>query len=272
MSIVLFYNEGFTSRLMFYDLMRDNPNLIDAIVEFPVIPSKKNQDKLNWRLVKKITSASMWFVSLNIIAYTLYAPIARLAGNDLRSVAIGKGIVYRRQNNVTRDFIAWLRIIDPDWILNGSSTIMRKDILSIPKSGVVNYHGVTLPDYRGTGNQFWLLKNGEKEFRPTLHHVEEGLDTGDIIDVGTPIKIAERTTVFTVWRDMLLGAPPMLSRAVPWFGSGENPKALKQNEENAVVRSFPKAADVAAVKRRGHSIITPREIIYIFRVALTGKV
>lgn len=60
--------------------------------------------------------------------------------------------------------------------------IFKKKILEIPKHGVINCHAGKLPFYRGRNVLNWVLINDEKEFGITVHYVDEGIDTGDIIN------------------------------------------------------------------------------------------
>jgi len=46
----------------------------------------------------------------------------------------------------------------------------------------VNIHNGPLPKYRGVNPINWALKNNETSHGVTLHHIDEGIDTGDIID------------------------------------------------------------------------------------------
>ena len=62
------------------------------------------------------------------------------------------------------------------------SHILSKEILDIPSKGCVNLHGSLLPRYRGPHTLNWQIINGERESGVTLHYVDEGVDTGDIID------------------------------------------------------------------------------------------
>ena len=59
--------------------------------------------------------------------------------------------------------------------------ILKKDILSIPPKGFINCHAGAIPFYKGRNPLNWVLINGEKEFGITVHFVDEGIDTGDII-------------------------------------------------------------------------------------------
>ena len=47
---------------------------------------------------------------------------------------------------------------------------------------MVNLHGGLSPEYRGADCTFWALYNGEPEnVGCTLHYINEGIDTGDLI-------------------------------------------------------------------------------------------
>src|SRR6187402_2256237 len=59
--------------------------------------------------------------------------------------------------------------------------IFRNNIIAVPKLGVINCHAGKLPLYRGRNILNWALINDEKEFGITVHYVDEGIDTGDII-------------------------------------------------------------------------------------------
>jgi methionyl-tRNA formyltransferase len=46
-----------------------------------------------------------------------------------------------------------------------------------------NFHPAPLPEYKGRDLCYHAIMNGDKEFGATLHYMDEGFDTGDIIDV-----------------------------------------------------------------------------------------
>ncbi|MCB0473365.1 MAG: hypothetical protein KDC56_09940 [Flavobacteriaceae bacterium] len=54
-------------------------------------------------------------------------------------------------------------------------------MLQIPRIGVLNRHNALLPKNRGRLTPFWVLYNGDKETGVSIHFVEEGIDSGDII-------------------------------------------------------------------------------------------
>ncbi len=72
----------------------------------------------------------------------------------------------------------------PDLIVTCAyGKILPKEILEYPKYKCVNIHASILPKYRGSAPIQWAILNGEKETGITLMYMDEGMDTGDIIDV-----------------------------------------------------------------------------------------
>jgi methionyl-tRNA formyltransferase len=59
--------------------------------------------------------------------------------------------------------------------------IFKKEVINLPKYNTINCHAGKLPFYRGRNVLNWVLINDEKEFGITVHFVDEGIDTGDII-------------------------------------------------------------------------------------------
>ena len=59
--------------------------------------------------------------------------------------------------------------------------IINQKIIDVPKLGAINLHFSPLPKYRGVSPIAWALISGENEFGVTLHYMDPGVDTGDII-------------------------------------------------------------------------------------------
>lgn len=60
--------------------------------------------------------------------------------------------------------------------------ILKKEIINLSPKGFINCHAGALPFYRGRNPLNWVLINGEKSFGITVHFIDEGIDTGDIIN------------------------------------------------------------------------------------------
>ena len=81
----------------------------------------------------------------------------------------------------SKKFRTYLETLNIDLIINQSQNIVKKELLSIPKIGVLNRHNALLPKNRGRLTPFWVINNGDKETGVSIHFVEEGIDSGEII-------------------------------------------------------------------------------------------
>ena len=80
-------------------------------------------------------------------------------------------------------FIQELKGYEADIYVSMSfNQILKKEIIDSAPKGFINCHAGALPFYRGRNPLNWVLINGEKEFGITVHYVDEGIDTGDIIE------------------------------------------------------------------------------------------
>ena len=103
--------------------------------------------------------------------------------NTLKDFAYKHRIDYLFPININSiEFIETLEIYNIDLLVSMSfNQIFRAPVLGVPKLGVINCHAGKLPFYRGRNILNWALINDEKEFGITVHYVDEGIDTGDII-------------------------------------------------------------------------------------------
>lgn len=82
----------------------------------------------------------------------------------------------------TPEFIEKAKSYNCDLFVSMSfNQIFRAAIIDVPELGVINCHAGKLPFYRGRNILNWALINDEKSFGITVHYVDEGIDTGDII-------------------------------------------------------------------------------------------
>lgn len=59
--------------------------------------------------------------------------------------------------------------------------IFKQEIINLPSLKTINCHAGKLPFYRGRNILNWVLINDEKEFGITVHYIDEGIDTGNLI-------------------------------------------------------------------------------------------
>jgi folate-dependent phosphoribosylglycinamide formyltransferase PurN len=74
-----------------------------------------------------------------------------------------------------------IKEFSPDILIVFGTSIVKKNIFSIPTLGTLNVHPGINPKYKGAGS-FWAMKNRDFTYYGfTIHLVDEGIDTGDIV-------------------------------------------------------------------------------------------
>ena len=107
-----------------------------------------------------------------------------LMATPVKEVALKHQIpVYQPKKVREAGFTETLGRLAPDVIVVAAfGQIITKEILDIPRFGCINVHASLLPSYRGAAPIQWAVINGEKESGVTIMQMDEGLDTGDMID------------------------------------------------------------------------------------------
>ena len=103
---------------------------------------------------------------------------------DLTPVAYQVGIPTKLTPNInSQDTLNWIKDVRPDIIFCfGWSQIIKKPLLDIPPMGIIGYHPAALPCNRGRHPLIWALVLGLTETGSTFFFMDEGADTGDILD------------------------------------------------------------------------------------------
>ena len=89
---------------------------------------------------------------------------------------------FSHENINSEEFIKKISIYDCDLLVSMSfNQIFRLPIINLTPNKIINCHAGKLPFYRGRNILNWALINDEKELGITVHYVDKGIDTGDII-------------------------------------------------------------------------------------------
>lgn len=101
----------------------------------------------------------------------------------LESYAKKLSVPYLLNCNVnSQDFYNQIKEYNADIFVSMSfDQIVRKQLMNATPLGFINCHAGALPFYRGRNILNWALINGESSFGITVHYIDEGIDTGDII-------------------------------------------------------------------------------------------
>lgn len=89
---------------------------------------------------------------------------------------------YDLSHDSEKDLAAWVRNLSPDLIaIHTMARLLKPAIFSIPRLGAINLHQSYLPAYRGPNPDFWHYHDMEMHPGVTVHFIDSGEDTGDII-------------------------------------------------------------------------------------------
>jgi len=117
-------------------------------------------------------------------------------------------------------------------VVCGYKYIIPKDIFNIPEFKTINIHPSYLPAYRGQHVINWAIINGEKETGVTIHYIDKGIDTGDII-LQKKVQILFEDTAKTLHKKIYHEACELLLNVLDDIASGKTLQSKKQDDTNA---------------------------------------
>jgi methionyl-tRNA formyltransferase len=133
-----------------------------------------------------------------------------------------------------------------------ASQIFKEELLNIPTLGVVNVHSAPLPKYRGLMPSFWQLYNGEKEGAVTIHWMEKGIDSGDIIlQKRFPIK-SDETQHSLIQKGKAISGEMIIEVIDLLKKFGKNVPTIPNDVTKATYYSFPTKIEAKEFRKRGN--------------------
>lgn len=149
--------------------------------------------------------------------------------------------IFSPANCNSKKFIGKIKKLSPDLIIVFNySKILKKELFEIPKLGTINIHPSLLPKYRGAHVVNWVLINGEKETGVTVHYVNEGIDSGDII-YQKKIKLTMKDTCATLAKKIEEIAVKTLSEALKSLAIGRVRRKKQDNKKATYYKKrYPK--------------------------------
>jgi peptidoglycan/xylan/chitin deacetylase (PgdA/CDA1 family) len=114
---------------------------------------------------------------------------------------------------------AALRELDADLGIVLGTRILKPSTFSIPRMGCINLHKGKVPEYRGMPPGFWELYDGQTSAGVTVHKVDDGLDTGDVLGTQT-VPIHPKDTPVTLRRKLDRSGSELLVRCVLQWARG----------------------------------------------------
>ena len=126
------------------------------------------------------------------------------------------------------------------------SRIIPPNLLALPRHGFLNLHPSRLPAYRGPEPIFWQLRDGVNPVGVTLHVMDEGLDTGDIVG-GTAVPLPDGIARNQIDSLCATAGADLMLTALKQLAAGTLPRQPQPGAGS--YQSLPRAADFALDRR-----------------------
>ncbi|MFI7671168.1 methionyl-tRNA formyltransferase [Nocardia sp. NPDC049526] len=102
--------------------------------------------------------------------------------DSVEELARAHGIPLHLTERADAETIDLVKRAEPDVIVvNSWYTWMPAELYNLPPHGTLNLHDSLLPAFTGFSPVLWALISGATETGLTVHRMDEGLDTGDIL-------------------------------------------------------------------------------------------
>ncbi len=153
--------------------------------------------------------------------------------------------------------------------------VFKREIINLfkEKGFLWNLHTGILPKYKGVYIPYRCLENGASEYGWTLHYVDEGVDTGDIIAVDS-VPLDYKKPVFDIYLGMSKkGARLILKELSAFKDTGELPKAKPQTrKEKQSYYTFPTAQEMAKYDEMGICFVDISKVpdMYVSKFSMHG--
>tara|TARA_B100001059_G_C17836051_1_gene588179 strand:+ start:3853 stop:4773 length:921 start_codon:yes stop_codon:yes gene_type:complete len=131
-----------------------------------------------------------------------YEIIADLIRGQRSVIEFSKKLKLKTLNpkKIDNELIEIIKKIKPDLIISCYyRKIFPKNLIKLPKQGIINIHPSLLPEFRGPVPTAWAIYNDKKETGVTIHNVDGGIDTGDVL-VQSKIRIRNNETGYQLYR------------------------------------------------------------------------
>jgi methionyl-tRNA formyltransferase len=122
-------------------------------------------------------------------------------------------------------------------VVFGFNWRVPREVLELPRLGVLNVHPSALPKYRGPSPVPWAIRNGDPYLGISVHRMTGRMDAGPVLSQVNDIPMPDEVTSEDVWNLTRAALPDLLTRALDRAARGELGAA--QDESRATYAGFP---------------------------------
>lgn len=162
--------------------------------------------------------------------------------SPVKKYCIDNNIECIQPKSIRKDsFFDILNEIKPDLIVVAAyGKIIPKNIIDLPKYGIINVHSSLLPKYRGASPIHYALINGDEQTGISIMQIEEGLDTGDVYH-SVKIDISNDDNLYTLTEKLSKLSYDALAYVIPKIIDGSITKVKQDDSKAVIVSPIPKS-------------------------------
>jgi methionyl-tRNA formyltransferase len=211
--------------------------------DFAVLPLKKIVECGEYNVVAVVTNKDKPVGRKGIIT----PPPVKVFANEY-------GIPIYQYDKIRIEGVDDLKKLNPDIMITCAfGQILSKEILDIPKFGVINIHASLLPKYRGASPIHYAVLNGEKQTGVTIMKTDVGVDTGDIIS-WEAVDIGEKETCGELFSKLSIIGADLIVKTLPSIFNGTAVYQKQNDLEATYTKIFDKKDAMIGWKDTAYNI------------------
>jgi len=132
-----------------------------------------------------------------------------------------------------KENVSIIKKLNPKLIAVHSIDLLKDELINLFPKRIINLHAGLSPYYRGGGTNIFPFYNNELEYvGMTVHYIDMGIDSGDIIHQGRPIFEEDDNTHTIGCKNVLLGTELTCNMIDKYLSLNEPLLAIKQDIKN----------------------------------------
>ena len=205
--------------------------LVNALrVEYPNLQVALEKSMARWPMMKRrMARVGVWTV-LGQALFMLYLPVLRRLNRARTQELIDDAHLSTRQPSElaiqqfdsanSDECIAWLATEKPDVVVLNGTRIVSPAVLGACTAAFLNVHCGITPAYRGVHGGYWALHQRQPDNAGvTVHVVDAGIDTGDIVYQAV-IDVDARDNFLTYPVKQYIAGIPLMRQALADVAAG----------------------------------------------------
>lgn len=204
-----------------------------------------------------------------IIALGIHEPEKQKYTKEIiKASKLSKKYIFTANNLREPDFITKIVSWKPDLIIAAFwGYILKPELIGIPPRGCINFHPGYLPYNRGVNPNVWPFIDGTPT-GVTIHYIDAGVDTGDII-AREKVPIHPSDTAESIYFKTMVAIVTVFQKCWPAIRAGTNKRIMQEKLSQKPTMHF--ARDISNLDRIPlHRKYTGRELINRLRARSYG--